>query len=114
MAAITAIDGTQKGSFASNLTALSADDTITIDTGKKQLLVLVNDTAGALTCTIDGADGTTVAVDGIGAVTVSGGLAVAVPAGECRSLVLSTVRYYCQGVVHLLGAATLKAVLVNL
>jgi hypothetical protein len=78
------------------------------------LLEFVNDTGGLLTCTIDGADGTTVQVDGIGSVTVSGGLAVAVPAGECRSVVLSTIRHYCQGVVHLLGAATLKARLINL
>ena len=114
MALITAIDGTQKGSFTSNLTTMSADDTITIDTGKKQLLVLVNDTVGLLTCTIDGTTGTVVPVSGIGDVSVAGGLAIAVPAGECRSVVLSTIRHYCQGVVHLLGAATLKAVLVNL
>jgi hypothetical protein len=114
MPAITALDGTQKGSFASNLTTMSADDTITIDTGKKQLLVLVNDSGGPLTCTIDGSTGTTVPVDGIGSVSVAGGLAIAVPDGESRSVVLSTVRHYCQGVVHLLGAANLKAALFNL
>ena len=114
MAAITAIDATQKGSFTAAVSTLSADDTITIDAGKKQLLVLRNTTGGALTCTIDGADGTTVNVDGIGAVTVSGGLAIAVPAGESRAVVLTTIRHYCQGVVHLLGAATLTAQLFNL
>ena len=76
--------------------------------------MLRNTTGGALTCTIDGADGTTVNVDGIGAVTVSGGLAIAVPAGESRAVVLTTIRHYCQGVVHLLGAATLTAQLFNL
>lgn len=114
MPLITAIDGTQKGSFNANLTTLSADDTITMNTGKKQLLNLVNDTGGSLTCTIDGSDGTTVQVDGIGSVSVAGGLAIVVPAGESRAVVLSTVRSYCQGVVHLLGAATLKAQLFNL
>jgi hypothetical protein len=114
MPAIAAIDGTQKGAFTSNFTVLSADDTITIDTGKKQLLEFDNDTGGSLTCTIDGDGGTTVQVDGIGSVSVSGGLAIVVPAGEARSVVLSTIRHYCQGVVHLLGAATLKARLINL
>lgn len=114
MAAITAFDATQKGAFNSNKVTMSADDTITIDAGKKQLLVLDNTTGGALTCTIDGDGGTTVQVDGIGSVSVAAGLAIAVPAGESRSVVLSTVRHYCQGVVHLLGAATLKAQLFNL
>jgi hypothetical protein len=114
MAAITAIDATQKGAFTAPITTLSADDTITIDPGKKQLLVLTNTTGGSLTCTIDGTGGTTVPVDGIGSVSVSGGLAIVVPAGESRSVVLSTIRHYCQGVVHLLGAATLEAQLFNL
>lgn len=114
MAAITAIDATQKGSFTSLVSTLSADDTITIDPGKKQLLVLRNTTGGSLTCTIDGDGGSTVQVDGIGSVSVAAGLAIVVPAGESRAVVLSTVRHYCQGVVHLLGAATLTAQLFNL
>ena len=44
---------------------------------------------------------------GVGAVTVSGGYAIAVGAGLSRAVVLSTVSAYCQGVVHLTGAATL-------
>lgn len=114
MAAITSIDAAQKGAFTAAISTLSADDTITIDSGKKQLLVLTNTTGGALTCTIDGDGGSTVQVDGIGSVSVASGLAIAVPAGESRGVVLSTVRHYCQGVVHLLGAATLKAQLFNL
>lgn len=114
MAAITAIDATQKGAFTAAQTTMSADDTITLDSGKKQLLVLDNTTGGALTCTIDGDGGTTVQVDGIGSVSVASGLAIAVPAGESRAVILSTVRHYCQGNVHLTGAATLKARLFNL
>jgi hypothetical protein len=115
MAAITAIDATQKGSFTSAQSTLSADDTITIDAGKKQLLVLVNTTGGSLTCTVDGADGAVVAADGFGAgIDVSAGYDIVVAAGASKSVVLSTIRSYCQGVVHLKGAATLKATLFNL
>ncbi|MDT7834957.1 hypothetical protein [Aquabacterium sp. OR-4] len=114
MAAISSINANQAGAFAAAISTLSADDTITFDGSKKQLLVLTNTTGGSLTCTIDGDGGTTVAVPGLGAVSVAAGLAIAVPAGESRAVVLSTVRHYCQGVVHLLGAATLKAQLFNL
>lgn len=114
MAAITAINANQVGAFVAAISTLSADDTITIDAGKKQLLVLTNTTGGALTCTIDGDGGTSVSVPGLGTVSVAAGLAIAVPAGESRAVVLSTIRHYCQGVVHLLGAATLKAQLFNL
>jgi hypothetical protein len=114
MAAITAIDATQKGAFTANHSTLSADDTITFEAAKKQLLVLRNTTGGSLTCTIDGDGGTTVQVDGIGSVSVSSGLAIAVPAGESRAVVLSTIRHYCQGVVHLTGAANLTVQLFNL
>jgi hypothetical protein len=114
MAAITAIDATQKGAFTANHSTLSADDTITFEAAKKQLLVLRNTTGGSLTCTIDGDGGTTVQVDGIGSVSVSAGLAIAVPAGESRAVVLSTVKHYCQGVVHLTGASTLTVQLFNL
>lgn len=114
MAAITAINANQVGAFIAAISTLSADDTITVDAGKKQLLVLTNTTGGALTCTIDGDGGTSVSVPGLGTVSVAAGLAIAVPAGESRAVVLSTIRHYCQGVVHLLGAATLKAQLFNL
>jgi hypothetical protein len=114
MAAINSINASQAGAFAAPISTLSADDTIIFDAGKKQLLVLTNTTGASLTCTIDGDGGGTVSVPGLGAVSVAGGLAIAVPAGESRAVVLSTVRHYCQGVVHLTGAATLKAQLFNL
>lgn len=114
MAAIASINAAQLGAFAAAISTLSADDTITIDAGKKQLLVLTNTTGGALTCTVDGADGTTVNFPGAPGVSVAAGYAIAVPAGESRAVVLSTISAYCQGVVHLLGAATLKAQLFNL
>lgn len=109
MAAITSIDASQAGSFAAAITTLSADDTITFNAKKKQLLVLRNTTGGSLTVTIDGADGTTVAVPGIGNVSVAAGYAIVVGAGLSVAVMLTSVSSYCQGVVHLLGAATLTA-----
>lgn len=114
MAAIASIDATQAGAFAAAITTLSADDTITFDTRKKQLLVFRNTTGGSLTATIDGASGTTVTVPGLGSVSVAAGLAIVVGAGLSVAVVLSSVSAYCQGVVHITGAATLTAQLFDL
>lgn len=114
MAAIASINGQQSGPFAAAITTLSADDTITFDPKKKQLLVLTNTTGGSLTATIDGSTGTTVDAPGLGAIDVSAGKAIVVGAGLSVAVVLSTIRGYCQGIVHITGAATLKAQLFDL
>lgn len=114
MAAIASINAAQAGAFAAAITTLSADDTITFNASKKQLLVFRNTTGGSLTATIDGDGGTTVAVPGLGNVSVSGGLAIVVAAGASVAVVLSTIRHYCQGVVHITGAANLTAQLFDL
>jgi hypothetical protein len=114
MAAIASIEGAVQGPFTATGTVLGADDTITFDPKRRQLLVLTNTTGGLLTATLDGADGTTVDVGGIGAVSVAAGLAIAVAAGVSKAVVLSTVSHYCQGVVHLTGGAGLTAQLINL
>lgn len=114
MAAIASINAAQAGAFAAAITTLSADDTITFNANKKQLLVLRNTTGGSLTATIDGDGGTTVAVPGLGNVSVAGGLAIVVAAGASVAVVLSTIKHYCQGVVHITGAATLTAQLFDL
>jgi len=115
MAAITSITASGVlGAFTAAKTTLSADDTITIASGKTQLLILDNTPGGSLTCTIDGSGGTTVAVQGIGDVDVSGGYAIVVAAGAQKAVILSTISRYCQGTVHLLGASTLKATLIDI
>lgn len=114
MAAITAIDATQRGSFAAAKATLSADDTITFDARRKQLLVLDNTTGGSLTATIDGSTGTTISAPGVPSVDVSAGYAIVVGAGLQVAVTLDSVSAYCQGVVHVTGAATLKATLFNL
>lgn len=109
MAAIASINANQVGSFAAAISTLSADDTITFTPGKKQLLVLTNTTGGSLTATIDGSTGSTVNVPGVGAVDVSAGKAIVVGAGLSVAVMLGSISAYCQGVVHITGAATLKA-----
>jgi len=114
MAAITSINAGQVGPFAAAITTLSADDTITINTRKKQLLVLTNTTGGPLTATIDGSGGTTVNAPGVGSVDVTAGKAIVVAAGLSVAVQLATISAYCQGVVHITGAATLKAQLFDI
>lgn len=114
MAAIASIDGSVQGPFTATGTVLSADDTITLDPKRRQLLVLTNTTGGSLTATVDGDAGASVAVPGIGNVAVSAGLAIVVPAGQSRAVQLSTISAYCQGVVHITGAPLLTAQLFNL
>lgn len=114
MAAISSINANVNGSFAAAITTLSADDTITYDTTKKQLLLFTNTTAGSLTATIDGDAVSTVNFPGAPAVNLAAGYAVVVPAGESRGVILSSISAYLAGVVHITGAATLKAQLFNL
>lgn len=113
MAAITSTTVSKTAAFAANEQTLTADDTITFNEQIRQLLILRNPTGGALTATIDGDGGTTVSVPGIGAVSVAAGIGVAVPAGETRCVLLSAVKEYCRGVVHITGATGMKAQLLN-
>ena len=113
MAAIASI-ASAAGAFAANEATLAASDTITINSAKLQLAVFRNGTAGSLTATIDGDGGTTVTVPGLGVVSVAAGYAVVVPAGETRAVILGSVSAYCQGIVTISGAATMKFTLFDL
>jgi len=109
MAAIASINATGVlGSFVATESVLSASDTIAIAPGKLQLMVLRNATAGSLTLNIDGADGTTVSVPGIGSVSVASGYSIVLAAGAQAAVILSTISAYCQGTVTLTGAALVK------
>lgn len=114
MATIASVNGALPGAFAAAPTVLTASDIITFEPLRKQLLILRNGTAGSLTATIDGADGTTVNVAGLGSVNVSAGLPVVVPAASTRMVVLGTISAYLAGVVTITGAAGLEATVVNL
>lgn len=114
MAAISSIAVVNTGSFAAALSTLTADDTITFDSKKKQLLVLRNPTGGLLTATVDGDAGTTVTIPGLGSVSVAGGYAIGVGAGLSVAVLLSSISSYCQGVVHLTGGAGIVAQLFDI
>ena len=116
MAAIASITVVNTGDFAAALSTLSADDTITFDARKTQLLVLRNPTGGTLVATIDGDGGTTVDGSGLGVgqVTVSGGYAISVGDGLSRAIVLRSIRAYCSGVVHITGASGMIAQLFDI
>lgn len=114
MSAIASINAAQQGAFVAAVATLTSDDTITYKPSKKQLLVLTNPTGGTLTATLDGADGTSVVVPGLGSVSVAAGLAIALTAGQSKAVVLSTVSAYCKGVVHLTGGAGITAQLFDL
>lgn len=114
MAAISNITANVEGSFTAAISTLSASDTITYDRTKKQLAVFRNPTGGSLTVTIDGADGTTVPVSGVGNVSVASGYAIVVPAGESRAVILSTIRHFLNGVVTMTGASGMMLQIFNL
>lgn len=114
MAAITStVVPSAPGAFACNEQTLGSSDTITITTGK-QLMVVRNATGSSVPLLIDGDGGTSVTINGLGAVTVSGGYTITIPAGESRAVILSTISYYTQGVVTLSGASGAKIQIFNL
>ena len=114
MATLTNLDTSAAGFFAATPQTLTAADVLVYEPSKVQLLVLNNVTAGSLTVTIDGADGTTVAVKGLGSVNVSAGLAITLAAGEVKAVRLATISYCLQGVVAITGGTGIKAQIFNI
>ena len=89
-------------------TTLNGTDSFTYGTGDR--LLLRNPTGGSITPTIDGADGTTVAVAGVGDVSVSGGFSVgAIAAGAMVTVDLDTIAAYLQGTIAITGGTGLVA-----
>lgn len=116
MAALTSTTGAGVvGVFTVTELTLGSSDTITYNASYKQLLIVRNPTGGAISPIIDGADGMSVVVDGIGSVSVGSGYAMgSIAAGACKAVVLQTVREFCRGVVTVTGASGGVASLVNL
>jgi hypothetical protein len=114
MPAITATPLTGLGKRAVTETTLNGTDSLVYDQSKTPILVLRNPTAGALSPVIDGNGGTTVNVNGIGVVDVSGGYAVgAIAAGEAVAIPLVTIREYLQGTIAITGGTGLVASLLE-
>lgn len=114
MATLPNLDAATQGVFSATPQTLTSADILVFEPTKKQMLHLNNVTAGSLTVTIDGADGTVVASPGIGMVSVAGGLSITLAAGEVKAVILSSIRHYLQGVVAVTGGTGIKATIFNL
>jgi len=105
---------TGTGARAVALTTLTTSDTFVYLPAQGQILTLRNATVGALTPTIDGADGTTVPVAGIGLVNVAPGLVLAsIAAGTAVAIPLDSVSAYLQGVITVTGGLGIVATLTS-
>lgn len=111
MAAISTQPLAHDGVFALAWSTLTASDTFTL--AANQYLLFENGTAGSLTAIVDGADSTTKAVDGVGAVDVSAGVSVVVAAGTTKVLNCNSRKAYLSGVITITGAAGLKCAVVT-
>lgn len=108
----TLLTGT--GARALTVTTLGASDTLVYKAGARQVLVLDNVTAGALTPKLDGDGGTTVQVAGVGAVDVSAGYTTpSIAAGARFAIPLDTISAFLQGVVTVTGGSGIKATLTS-
>ncbi len=114
MPAITATTLSGLGKRAVTETTLNGTDSFVYDQSKTPILVLRNPTAGALSPVIDGNGGTTVNVNGIGVVDVSGGYAVgSIAAGAAVAIPLVTIREYLAGTIAITGGTGLVASLLE-
>lgn len=107
------IVATAVGSFVTEITETTltgTDDTLEYAKSSGQVLVLRNDTEGALSPTIVGADADTVPVGGIGDVDVSSGYSVgSIAAGDVVSVRLDSISWYLAGEVSITDGAGLVA-----
>lgn len=76
-----------------------------------QILILRNPTGGTISCTIDGAGGSTVGVPGVGDVDVSSGFTFDVDAGEVEAVWLDSISEYCRGTIAVTGTSLIVMLL---
>ena len=115
MSTIAATNAKASGVIAvTEVTLTGTADTFVYRSGVNQTLILRNATGGALTPIIDGNGGTTVAVDGIGVIDVSAGLAVgSIAAGAVKTIRTDSVYQYLQGTIGITGGTGLVATLLE-
>jgi hypothetical protein len=114
MPAITATDMTGAGKRAVTVTTLNGTDSLTYTADKAPVLILRNDTGSPVSPVIEGADATTEAVAGIGAVDVSGGYAVgSIADGAEVAVPLRSIAAYLVGAVTITSGSGLDAVLLE-
>jgi len=103
MAAVTATSMLGSGARTVSKLTAGASDTITYQAG--DILLINNDSGGALTPTIDGAGGTTWPAPGLGNVSVAAGLTLSsIADGAMVAIPLDTIKAYLQGVITITGA----------
>ena len=114
MPAITATTLQGSGKRTLTETTLNGTDSFVYNAAANPILTLRNATGGALTPVIDGAGGTTVAVSGIGDVTVSGGYSVGSIAASAHVVIpLASISAYLQGTIAITGGTGLVATLME-
>ena len=115
MATIASTNATFFGAFTVNSTTLDGTlDTFTFRSGTKQTLILLNDTAGALTPIIVGAEATSVSIAGAGSKDLSAGYAIpSIGAGATVAIDLATISAYLQGTIEITGGTGLVAQLIE-
>ena len=115
MATITATSmaGTGKRAVVEVVLTGTAD-TFTYVPSKKPLLIMRNDTGGALSPVIDGDGGTVVPVQGVGDVDVSGGYAVgSIADGGEVAIPLNTISAFLTGTIAITGGTGLTCSLLH-
>jgi hypothetical protein len=102
------------GAFAVPKTVLTGNDTFTYNSATSQELILYNITAAAVVVTLTGAAGTPVVVPLSGGSTfsVSGGIAITVPANNFEVVVLPTVDVFLKGVITVSGGVGVVAAII--
>ncbi|WP_146195195.1 hypothetical protein [Pararhodobacter marinus] len=100
--------------LVSETTLTGTGDTFTYVQNSRQVLILRNPTAGAISPVIDGDGADSVTRDGVGTIDISGGYAVdAIAAGAVRAIPLDTISAYLQGDIAITGGTGLVAILLN-
>lgn len=108
MATITATDASGAGAATVTEVTLTGTDDFTYNSASDPVLIMRNDTAGALTPTIDGDGGTTVGLPGVGNVSVAAGYATgSIAAGAVVAIRLNTISKYLQGTIAITGGTGL-------
>lgn len=89
-------------------------DTFVYKANSRQRLILKNDTAGALTPTIDGSGATTVSIAGAGSFDISGGYVLSeMEIGDVVSIETDTISKYLAGTIAITGGTGLTAILME-
>lgn len=114
MAAVTATSVRGDGVKTVVTTTLGSSDTLTYRPSFNPILILTNETGGALTPKIDGADGSTVPVAGVGNIDVSAGYTFAsIANGGTVAINLSSIAAFLKGVITITGGSGIKAKLLE-